>query len=210
MLQHDPIIRMTAREVRGCRNACTILNGLFGKLIMSAAMQVMNHKWVVTEGLARAGGDSNSPARAGSGATAPKSHQMETDEISTEVKREASRKSLREIKKTKSQKSFKVCHAKFLHTFRHGHRCILADLLTFCGITLQRLVGKDGGAKAHRSKSRFELLSDEDLNASDEDDNDTLPIGNGKSFFGDAGKESAPKSSSRRIRTGKNKIAVEP
>jgi hypothetical protein len=45
----------------------------------------------------------------------------------------------------------------------------------------------------------------------EEDDDVGLPIGNGKSFFGDAAKEKAKKHSSRKMRTGKNnKIAAEP
>mmetsp|Transcript_33989 Transcript_33989/g.60690 ORF Transcript_33989/g.60690 Transcript_33989/m.60690 type:complete len:439 (-) Transcript_33989:334-1650(-) len=159
MLQHDPIIRMTAREV-------------------------MHHNWVVTEGLAKAPMTSEIEDRSSTDAdTTKRERRGSGGEITMEIKREASRKSLKEINSSKSQRSFK------------------------------RLVGQDGGMKAHRSKSRFELLNPADMedDEDEEDDDVGLPIGNGKSFFGDAAKEKAKKHSSRKMRTGKNnKIAAEP
>jgi len=154
MLQHDPIIRMTAREV-------------------------MNHNWVATEGLAKTASKKSTGAEAHSGANADaRQEQAEAGEITSEVKREASRRSLREIKKGQSQKSFK------------------------------RLVGKDGGGKVNRSKSRFELLTQSQMDKDDEDDDENLAPGAGKSFFGGA---PAKKQSSRRMRAGKNnRVAAEP
>lgn len=72
----------------------------------------MNHNWVATEGLAKTASKKSTGAEAHSGANADaRQEQAEAGEITSEVKREASRRSLREIKKGQSQKSFKVRRA---------------------------------------------------------------------------------------------------
>jgi hypothetical protein len=69
----------------------------------------MHHNWVVTEGLAKAPRTSEIEDRSSTDAdTTKRERRGSGGEITMEIKREASRKSLKEINSSKSQRSFKV------------------------------------------------------------------------------------------------------
>jgi len=183
MLQHDPIVRITAEEV-------------------------INHRWVVSEGLAKADVRIGKSAANDKASTAAaklsdgKKHVHMSDaepgesddpEISYEVKASRSRKNLQAIKMQASQKSLK---------------------------NLLKPKPESAGATATKSKSRFDLLSDEDTKAIKAEHgtlDNTASVRKSKSFFGDSGDEDEKKDKksflsgvSRKMMGKKNKVAAEP
>uniref|UniRef100_A0A061SES5 Kinase-like protein n=1 Tax=Tetraselmis sp. GSL018 TaxID=582737 RepID=A0A061SES5_9CHLO len=172
MLQHDPIIRMTAAEV-------------------------LQHQWVITEGLAKPAPAAQSAASSSgedrAATKGKKSIRISGDsrgEITSEDKAGRSRKNLKQIQMQASQKSLK---------------------------NLLRPQADSGGAEASRSKSRFDIgerptRSRRSLKGAD--------VSKGKSFFDNSNvssKVSSRKSMFRSVSNASkthgmktNRVAVEP
>ena len=165
----------------------------------------------------------------------PEGEDSDDGEITSEVKANRSRKNLNAIKLEASQKSLKVpparsplisarrsrpthLHIMFVY-YQLMHSIVLIAVTLMC-IDPQNLLKpkpEAAGAHAQKSKSRFELMTEEDIRSikADEAQEATASVKKSKSFFGDE-MEDPDKPDKKSFLSGvsrkmgkKNKVAAE-